>query len=83
MKKEDYELIKKLINSNTEHSLTLRDEAISKLDKYLSESITHKTAEDYSEYCVSICKRGALPITIETFIKKPKWKYTPSKRINK
>ena len=82
MNKEDYELIKKLINSNTEHSLTLRNEAVDKLDKYLNESISYNTAQEYSEYCFLTCKRGMLPIAINVFIKKPKWKYKASKRLN-
>lgn len=82
MKKEDYELIKKLINSNTEHSLTLRNEAVDKLDKYLDESISHETAEDYAEYCFSTCRKGTLPISIGVFLKRPRWKYKPSRRLN-
>ena len=83
MNKKDYELIKKLINSNTEHSLTSRNEAMDKLDKYLNESITYDTAQEYAEYCFSATKRGMLPIAINIFVKKPKWKYKPSKRIGK
>ena len=83
MNNKDYELIKRLINSNTEHSLTLRDEAISKLDKYLNESISYDTAQEYAEYCFSSTKRGMIPISINIFIKKPKWKYKSSRRISK
>jgi hypothetical protein len=83
MNKKDYELIKKLINSNTEHSLTSRNEAIDKLDKYLNESITYDTAQEYAEYCFITTKRGMLPIAINIFVKKPKWKYNPSRRISK
>tara|TARA_R100001015_G_C4621246_1_gene178402 strand:- start:1556 stop:1807 length:252 start_codon:yes stop_codon:yes gene_type:complete len=83
MNKKDYELIKKLINSNTEYSLTSRNEAMDKLDKYLNESISYDTAQEYGEYCFSATKRGMLPIAINIFVKKPKWKYKPSKRIGK
>jgi len=81
MKKEDYELIKKLI-TDSPHSLTLRNEAVDKLDKYLDENISHETAEDYAEYCFSTCRKGTLPITIGVFLKRPRWKYKPSRRLN-
>tara|TARA_B100000497_G_scaffold122685_1_gene154116 strand:- start:59 stop:310 length:252 start_codon:yes stop_codon:yes gene_type:complete len=83
MNKEDYELIKKLINSNTEHSLTLRDEAMSKLDKYINETVTYDIAQEYAEYCFFTSKKGMIPISINIFIKKPKWKYKSSRRISK
>lgn len=82
MDNKDYELIKKLINSNTEHSLTLRDEAMSKLDKYINKSVTYDIAQEYAEYCFFTSKRGMIPISINLFVKKPKWTYKPSSRVN-